>query len=62
MVKVLTQMLSISLNRPGYTDLVHDISLQCVSMLRHIEQSKPHEILGMLLEALVTEIEVSIHT
>lgn len=31
-------------------------------MLRHVEQSKPHEILGMLLEALVTEIEVSIHT
>lgn len=31
-------------------------------MLRHVEESKTHEMLGILFEALFTEIEVSIHT
>ncbi|KAM0255036.1 hypothetical protein ACHAQJ_006184 [Trichoderma viride] len=62
MAQVSIQLVTISLNRQGYKDLARDISKECVSALKHVEQSKTKETLSMLLEALFTEFEVGIRT
>ncbi|RFU75825.1 ankyrin repeat [Trichoderma arundinaceum] len=62
MAQVSIQLVSISLNRPGYRDLARDITMECIRALRDVERLRDRDTLSMLLEALFTEFEVGIHT